>query len=116
MRTKQCLFCALVCIFLCSCSSNEYKFYKSTTATLVDAHWNPFTGEQYYKEYKIAVDVYAKKGEHDHYKIRNSEGIEYDATRALSCPSEFETWDGKAPFSVCDFRHGNVVGDLFLPF
>lgn len=106
------VFSLLVSLFLCSCSSNEYKFFKSTTAVL--SVYNYSTNQ--WENHNVAVDVYAKKGDYDYYKVRNREGVEYGASRAMMFPSEFETWDGKAPFSVNNFRQGNLVGTLYLPF
>ena len=112
MKSRIYLFGLLVCLFLCSCSSNEYKFYKSTNAIL--AVFNKDTYQ--WDKYNVAVDVYAKKGEYDYYKVRNSDGVEYGASRAMMYPNEFSTWDGSAPFSVDGFRQGNLIGTLYLPF
>lgn len=108
------VFSALVlwCIMLCSCSSNEYKFFQSTTATL--SVYNVNTCE--WKDYKVAVDVYAKKGEYDYYKVKNSDGVEYGASRTSMYPAKFATWDGSAPCCVHNFRYGNLTGTLYLPF
>lgn len=111
MKTKIILAFLLTFILL-SCSSNDYKFYQSTTAVLCVYNFN--TNEL--DKYNVAVDVYAKKGDYDHYKIKNSDGVEYFASRAMMYPSEFSTWDGGAPCRVDNFRQGNLVGTLYLPF
>ena len=112
MKSRIYLLGLLICLLLGSCSSNEYKFYKSTNAVLAVFNKNTYQWDKY----NVAVDVYAKKGEYDYYKIRNSDGVEYGASRAMMYPSEFSTWDGQAPFTVDGFRQGNLIGTLYLPF
>lgn len=112
MKSKFYLVSILMGMFLCSCSSNEYKFYQSTNAVL-----NVFNKTTYqWEKYDVVVDVYAKKGEYDYYRVRNSDGVEYGASRAMMYPSEFSIWDGRAPISVDGFRQGNLIGTLYLPF
>ena len=112
MKSRNYLLGLLICLLLGSCSSNEYVFYKSTNAVLVVFNENTYQ----YDKYNVAVDVYAKKGVYDSYRIRNSDGVEYRASRATLYRSEFSTWDGQAPISVNDFRQGNLIGTLYLPF
>lgn len=112
MKSNRLFVCLLFALLLLSCSSNEYKFYRSTNAVLAVFNKNTYQWDKY----NVAVDVYAKKGEYDYYKVKNSDGVEYGASRAIMYPSEFSTWDGGAPFTVDNFRQGNLIGTLYLPF
>lgn len=105
-------FFILISLFLVACSSNEYKFYQSCNATL--SVYDYSTNQ--WNDYDVAVDVYAKKGEYDYYIVKNREGVEYGASRAMMYPTKYATWNGSAPFTVSNFRHGNLLGTLYLPF
>lgn len=98
-------------LLLCGCSK-EYKFYGSYNATLSVYDYNSAQWE----DYSVAVDVFYQKGEYDSYLVKNREGVEYHASRAMMYPSKYATWDGSAPFTVPNFRYGNYIGTLYLPF
>lgn len=114
MKIKVFSALVLCSIMICSCSSNEYKFFQSITATLSVYNTNTYE----WKDYKVAVDVYSKKGKNGYYKykVKNSDGVEYSVSRASMYPTKFATWDGSAPFCVNNFRQGNLIGTLYLPF
>lgn len=112
MKAFYYCFIITISILFCSCS-NEYRFFQSCTATLVAVENTPYGWQE--KEYNIAVDVYYKEGQ-DSYMVKNQDGVEYFATRAMIFPSKFSRWDNSAPYGVSGFRYGNHVGTLYLDF